>query len=215
VVVAHPDDELLGVGGTLLRHRDSGDKIFILILANGEDSRGQKISNPAKRLNYAKKVALKLGATLYMESFPDNAFDSVPLLEIAKKVEDVLFTIRPDIIYTHHGGDLNIDHRLTFEAVLTATRPILEKKVEAILSFETLSSTEWQVKDSKQFSPNYYIDISKYISKKKALLSIYKDELRDYPHSRSLEGVEVLAKYRGLESGMKSAEAFCIIRMVK
>lgn len=215
VVVAHPDDEVLGVGGTLLRHRNSGDKIFILILSNGEDSRGEQIADAKKRFLQAKKVASLLRAELYLHDFPDNAFDSVSLLKITRKVEEVLFKVKPDVIYTHHGGDLNIDHHLTFEAVLTSVRPILKKRVEAILSFETLSSTEWQVKTLKQFSPNYYVDISKHLAEKKKLVSVYKDELRDYPHSRSLEGVEILAKYRGLESGIKFAEAFHVIRIVK
>ena len=214
VVVAHPDDELLGVAGTLCRHRDAHDKISILILANGEDSRGSEMVDAGKRFTQAKKVASLLKAKLYLENFPDNAFNIISLLEITKKVEKVLFEVKPDIIYTHHSGDLNIDHRITSEAVLTAARPILSKKIEAILAFETLSSTEWQVKDYRQFAPNYYVDISKYLNEKKKLLSIYKDELRKYPHSRSLEGVEILAKYRGMEAGIKAAEAFEVIRMI-
>lgn len=214
VVAAHPDDEVLGVGGTLCRHRDTGDKIAILILANGEDSRGSKIADADKRFAQAKKVATFLKAELYLENFPDNAFNVVSLLEITKKVEKVLFKVKPDIIYTHHNGDLNIDHRITSEAVLTAARPILSKKIHAILAFETPSSTEWQVKDYRQFAPNYYVDISKYMALKKKLLMIYKDELRKYPHSRSLEGIEILAKYRGMESGIKAAEAFQVLRII-
>src|SRR3989344_9015037 len=113
VVAAHPDDELLGLGGALCIHRDKGDEISILLLANGEDSRGATMSNPSKRLEKAKKVATRLKATLYLADFPDNSFDSVSLLEIAKKVESVVEISNPDIIYTHHPDDVNVDHVLT------------------------------------------------------------------------------------------------------
>lgn len=215
VVVAHPDDEVLGLGATLCIHRDKGHKISILILGNGEDSRGIEFSNVSKRLKQANKVADKLKAKLFIEDFPDNAFDSVPLLNITKKVEKIIDMVRPDLIYTHYSDDLNIDHRLTFQSVMTAARPLSGSSVKKIISFETLSSTEWQTKGHKQFAPNYYVDISKYLKKKKEIIASYSGEMRGYPHSRSLEGVEILATYRGIESGLKFAEAFEIIRIIE
>ncbi len=212
VVVAHPDDEILGLAGTLCRHRDNDENIAILILSNGEDSRG-KISNSKKRFSQAKIVAKKLKAKLYLKNLPDNAFDSVTLLKIVKTVESVISSVKPDIIYTHNSNDLNIDHRLTFKAVITATRPQSDSFAARIYAFETPSSTEWQLEGSS-FSPNVYIDISKYLQEKKELLSIYKDELRKFPHPRSLLGIETLARYRGMSCGCKAAEAFELIREV-
>ncbi|MEK7194237.1 MAG: PIG-L family deacetylase [Patescibacteria group bacterium] len=213
VVVAHPDDELLGLAGTLCKHRDAGDNVSILILANGEDSRDTG-ANAKKRLGQAGRVAKKLKAKLYLENLPDNQFDSVPLLKIAKLVEKVIFKVKPSIVYTHHPQDLNIDHQKACEAVMTACRPMPGVHVRKIFGFETLSSTEWQIKDFRQFAPNHYVDIHKYLKEKRSLLKHYHDEMRNYPHSRSYEGVEILAKYRGLEVGLKSAEAFEVLRSI-
>jgi LmbE family N-acetylglucosaminyl deacetylase len=215
VVVAHPDDEILGVGGTILKHVKNGDKVSILILSDGETSRGDK-ADIVKRQKQAEKVKKSLGVKeLILKSMPDNKFDSVPLLEIVKKVEEVVYKIKPETIYTHNPNDLNIDHRLTCEAVLTSCRPQPNFFVKNILVFETLSSTEWQIKDSQHFfCPTQYVDISKFINKKIEVLKVYKNELRQYPHPRSIEGVSVLAKFRGMEVGLKYAEAFQIIRVI-
>jgi len=178
------------------------------------DSRDGTVDSE-KRLNQAKDVANELNAKLYTENLPDNQFDSVSLLSITKIIEKIILEVNPNIIYTHYSHDLNIDHRLTCEAVMTACRPVSENKIKQILCFETLSSTEWQVKDYRQFCPNYYIDISDYIEKKKKLLKNYDDEMRVFPHSRSYEGIETLAKYRGIEIGVDAAEAFCAVRVVR
>jgi len=214
VVVAHPDDELLGLAGTLCKHRDRGDDIHILILANGEDSRAGVVDSK-KRFNQAKNVANALKAKLYLEDLPDNQLDSLPLLSIVKIIEKIVLSVNPEIIYTHHAHDLNIDHRLVCEAVLTACRPVSGSTIKQILCFETLSSTEWQIKDFRQFSPNYYVDVSNYLEEKKKLLKNYDDEMRPFPYPRSYEGVEILAKYRGMEIGVGAAEAFNIIRILQ
>ncbi len=215
VVAAHPDDEVLGAGGTILKHIKDRDQVNILILSDGETSRG--VGNITTRRNQAKKAAKILGVKkIILEKLPDNKFDSLPLLEIVKKVEKVISEIKPNIIYTHFSDDLNIDHRLTFQAVLTACRPQPGFFVKKILSFEILSSTEWQKKKKKNlFCPNYYNNISNFIDKKINALTVYADELRPYPHPRSKAGVKILAQYRGLEVGYKYAEAFEIVRQLK
>lgn len=213
VVAAHPDDELLGAGGALVAHRAAGDTLAILLLSSGEVSRDRG-SDPAKRIAQARIVAKRLGATLFLEDFPDNAFDQHSLLEITKAVECVIAKVRPSRVYTHHAHDLNVDHRLTFQAVLTACRPQPNFPVRELLNFEILSSTEWQTKDHQQFAPNYYMDIAAHLDAKKELLAVYADELRSYPHPRSLEGIEILAKFRGLEVGLKAAEAFRLVRAI-
>ena len=152
---------------------------------------------------------------MFLENFPDNQFDSVPLLKIAKCVEGVIAKVKPTIIYTHYAHDLNVDHRLACQATITACRPMPGAPTRKIFSFETLSATEWQIKDFRQFAPNHYVDISKYLKQKQSLLKIYNDEMRPYPHPRSYEGIEILAKYRGLEVGLKAAEAFVIVRSIE
>jgi len=216
IVAAHPDDEVLGAGGTILKHAQNGDEVNILILGDGESSR-EAGADIAKREKQCQEVAEKLGAkNVYLEKFPDNAFDSVSLLKITKKVETIINQLKPDTIYTHHAHDLNIDHRLTFQAVLTACRPQPGFFVKKILAFEILSSTEWQVKDGGDiFCPNEYNNIEDFIEKKIEASQVYKDELRDYPHPRSIEGVKILAQYRGLEAGLNFAEAFRIVRLIK
>lgn len=215
IITAHPDDELLWVWWTILRHKNNWDEVNILVLSNWEDSRWEG-ADSNKRITQANLVSKKLWInSLYIDNLPDNGFDSVPLLNIAQVIEKYTYDIKPNIIYTHHANDLNIDHQLTFQAVLTACRPQPWFCVKKILTFETLSSTEWQTKTSENiFKPNYYVDIEQYIDEKIEIMKIYKDELKKYPHPRSIEWIRILAQYRGLEVGLKYAEAFEIIRQI-
>lgn len=218
VVVAHPDDEILGMGGTLLKLSKEGNaKLHVLFLSLGEASRLPSDANEARRKRQAQRVASEIGATIHFtENFPDNAFDSVPLLRIIQAVEPYLTKIRPSVVFTHHGGDLNIDHRLTAQAVFTACRPSNQQFVQRMYSFEILSSTEWQEKKSHQaFLPNVYINIEKQIQKKIELLGIYRQEMNPFPFPRSREGVETLARFRGMECGVTYAEAFELIREIQ
>lgn len=216
VVAAHPDDEILGAGGTLIKHAVSGDDVYCLILGEGIMSR----ANPDKqKLEELRTQALDAGRVvgfkkIFLSNFPDNVFDTVPLLNIVKDVEKYFDELKPDIVYTHHGNDLNIDHQLTFQAVLTASRPCNENCPREIYTFETLSSTEWQEKNKGQFSPNTYIDIKSTIEKKIAAMKKYSSELREYPYPRSVEGIRILSQLRGLESGLFFAEAFRLIRKI-
>lgn len=222
VVVAHPDDEVLGCGATLLKHAKAGDAIHILILAEGMTSRDD-VRDPIyrkkelERLHSAsQRVAEYLQAkSLEIGDFPDNRLDGVEILDVVKKVEKEIKKYSPEIVYTHHGGDLNIDHRIVNQAVVTACRPIPEQSVEMLLFFETPSSTDYQIgmKDF-QFTPNWIVDIKETFSGKLEMLRFYQEEMRPWPHSRSYEAIEVLAKYRGYTNGMKYAEAFQLGRKI-
>jgi LmbE family N-acetylglucosaminyl deacetylase len=218
VVAAHPDDELLGVGGTIIRHILSGDEVSVLILADGETSRpGAAAKEIKRRLRQIKEVARKLKLKkLFIKNLPDQKLDTLPLLEIIQIVEGVIRAVSPNIIYTHHSYDLNSDHRITFQAVLTACRPRANFCVKELLAFETPSSTEWQIKDEASiFRPTRYVNIEKVFKKKIKAIKIYQDELREYPHPRSAAALENLAKFRGLEVGLKYAEAFQVIRAIE
>lgn len=216
VVAAHPDDEILGAGGTLAKHVLAGDAVYCLILGQGQMSRPGKDFDAVQLLKQdASAAGVHIGfKEIHFLQFPDNAFDSINLLQIVKEVESYFKNIQPQIVYTHYENDLNVDHRLTFQAVLTAARPCSDFYPREILSFETLSSTEWQSIDVKIFSPQLYVDVSNTIEKKTAALRAYATEIRAYPHPRSEEGVKVLAAYRGLACGLKYAEAFQVVRKI-
>ena len=221
IVVAHPDDEVLGCGGTIAKYSKNND-VYVVILGEGISSRYNKREGVKKekllRLQKQSQKASKLLGIKksFFFSLPDNRFDTVPFLDIVKKVEKVIAKIKPKIVYTHHAGDLNIDHQITFQSVLTAVRPVKKFLVKEIYSFEVLSSTDWSYKKIKKiFIPNTYEDISLTLKKKINAMRIYKEELRKFPHPRSLEGIKILAQKRGMESGLKYAETFELIRWLK
>jgi LmbE family N-acetylglucosaminyl deacetylase len=218
VIAAHPDDEILGCGATLIKLKKEKRKIYALILGEGMTSRGEEYKEKIKELrDSAKKSSTIIGLDkIYFENLPDNKFDSIPLLDIIKIVERYIYKIKPDIIFTHHKGDLNIDHRLTYQSVLTACRPRADIKHPTIYSFEIPSSTEYNVNgDENIFKPNYFVKISKTdMEKKKLALSEYKTEIRKYPNSRSIKGVEIMAKDWGRKIGTEYAEAFELVREI-
>lgn len=222
VVAAHPDDEILGCGGTIARHVMTGATCHILILGEGITSRDDqreaevRMHEIEKIKKQAKKAASIIGATsLETFSFPDNRMDSVDLLDVIKPVEKAIEKVRPDVIYTHHFGDLNIDHQVTARAVETAIRPLSKWKVKEIYAFEIPSSTDWSFSNPcNRFHPNCYIDIGDTLDIKLKAFKIYSGEERTFPHPRSLESLIHNAKVRGSQSGLDAAEAFSLIRKI-
>ena len=218
VVVAHADDEVLGCGGTIAKHIDNGDRVYVAILADGVGSReGTLITNQLKERNKAADNASKVLGTEVpiLLSLPDNQLDSIPLLEVVKEVEKIINEVHPETIYTHNSADLNVDHRVAYQAVMTACRPQKGMCVRNILSFEVPSSTEWSNNGTGvTFEPNYFVDISHYLEKKITALKCYDGEMRPFPHSRSYEALEYLAKWRGATVGMNAAEAFSVQRIM-
>jgi len=217
ILAAHPDDEILGMGATLSLFAKTNLQLHIKYLSPGEASRGAKRARTTTRLKQARHVCRKLKATcLPISHFPDNAFDSVPFLDLTREIESAISASQATIIFTHHHGDLNVDHQLTFKATLTAARPGLTP-VHSIYSFEVLSSTEWQHKQaSLTFSPNLYQPLTLQLLKAKiTLMQMYSGEVSRFPHPRSSLGITTLARFRGMESGNKLAEAFQLIRTTK
>ena len=210
VVAAHSDDEVLGCGGTLLRHFSQGDEVSIIFLTNGVGARGSDEGAEARKLS-CKKVMNLLGVASFQQfNFPDNQLDTVPLLEIVKKVEEVVFSFSPDIIYTHYAEDLNVDHRVCSAAVSTACRPLPASRHRKIYGFEVNSSTEWST--SNVFKPTYYVNIEDFLEQKIKLMGMYENEIRDFPHPRSFEAIRALAKWRGATAGFPAAEAFTVMQ---
>jgi N-acetylglucosamine malate deacetylase 1 len=217
VVAAHADDEILGCGGTLARHVAQGEKVHVLLLADGVSARGGKRrAEVAERQAAARRAMKVIGAAApEFAGFPDNRLDTVALLDIVQAIEGFLRRVKPGIVYTHHGGDLNVDHRVTHGAVVTACRPLPDSRVQAIYTFEVPSSTEWQSpQQSMPFVPQRYVDIASSLERKLEALRCYGGEMRKAPHPRSYEGVRTLAELRGIQSGLVAAEAFAVVREV-
>lgn len=225
IVVAHPDDELLGLGATMNRLiKNYNVKTHVVILGEGitsrSDVRDQKkwaaeLKTHRKNIHIAQRAIGYHSISIY--DFADNRFDTVALLDIIKVIEKEKQAFQPDVIFTHHGGDVNIDHQRTFEAVITACRPMAHEKVKKIITFETPSGTEWRaLSDPRHFLPNLFFSVSKKnIDAKIKGMESYEFEKRLYPHPRSPEALTIQAQRWGVSVGCDFAEAFCLIRCIQ
>ena len=219
IIAAHADDEVLGCGGSIARHADAGARVHVLLVADGETSRGGSAAQTgdarvAARDAAAQRAGRVLGcASVEMLGLPDNRLDSVALLDVVKPIEAFVAKHRPSCVYTHHAGDVNVDHRVVHDAVLAACRPQPGHSVTELLFFEVPSSTEWRPPGSApMFAPNWFVDISKTLKRKLDALREYQAELREFPHPRSLQAIEALAQWRGATAGVMAAEAFILGR---
>jgi LmbE family N-acetylglucosaminyl deacetylase len=214
-VSAHPDDELLGPGGTMARHVLSGDQVTVLIVADGATARYE-----AGAENMLRRCAQAAAATLGVQdlrflALRDQRLDEGSLLDVIKPIERVVSEVSPEVVYTHHWGDLNRDHRAVGEAVTVACRPVGAAYPRRLLLFETPSSSEWSsTEPSLQFIPNYFVDVGSTIERKLAAMACYESELRPPPHPRSLESLRVRAQYWGQIVGRAYAEPFVLVREV-
>ncbi len=215
IISAHPDDEILGCGGLIARIKKT-NKIQIVFLTDGVSSR----KKDKKNIDIRKKETLKLFNYLKINkpiffNFNDNQLDSESLLEIVKKIEEVIKKFKPNIVFTHYENCLNIDHQIAYKATITACRPLKKYHfIEQIISYEVPSSTEWMISNKFVFKPNIYLNISKQIDDKIKYLKFYKSELKKYPHSRSIKGIKTVASFRGIASGCKYAEAYILIKKI-
>lgn len=222
IVAAHPDDEVLGCGGSIGRHADAGDHVQVLIVAEGATSRqqqrnrGQVNAELSDLARAAQKAGEILGAAgVELLDLPDNRLDSLDRLDLIKIIEARIESYQPQIVYTHHSGDVNVDHRRLHEAVVTACRPTPGHCVRRLLSFEVASNTEWQPPGSAPaFQPNWFVDISAQWERKQLALEAYASEMRPWPHARSIQALEHLARWRGAQVGVEAAEAFCLLRQL-
>ena len=221
VVAAHPDDEVLGCGGTMARLAQAGNEVYVAILGEGitsrYDRREQADRTEVERLQArSRAVAGVLGIKdVFTFELPDNRFDTVPLLDVVKLIEEVVGKIRPDVVYTQHGGDLNVDHVITHRATLTATRPTSDCPVKAVYGYEVASSSEWAFQQfAPVFHPNVFVDIASTLEAKIRAMQAYESEARPFPHPRSPEALRAAALRWGSVVGVKAAEAFQCVRQV-
>jgi len=222
VIASHPDDEVLGAGGSIISEVEKGAEVHVLILAEGVTARENKrnrqdrIKDISMLGQAAENAHVILGSSsLKLLDLPDNRMDSIELLDVIKLVEKEIKNIQPEIVYTHHRNDLNIDHQITHRATITACRPEPNQTVKKILCFEVPSSTEWQTPGGEtSFIPNCFYDISSVLEKKLKALEAYESEMRSWPHSRSINAVRNLARWRGASMGCEAAEAFMMIREI-
>jgi LmbE family N-acetylglucosaminyl deacetylase len=224
IVVAHPDDELLGLGATFHKLIDEYNvQTHVVILGEGitsrSDNRDVKVweNELAIHRENIKKAQLAIGyhnTSIY--DFPDNRFDSVALLDIVKVIEKEKLQFNPDVVFTHHGGDVNIDHQRTFESIITSCRPMKNEKVKMIITFETPSGTEWRSPtDPRHFLPNLFFSVSEEdVNAKIKGMESYEFERREYPHPRSPKALKIQAQRWGVVVGTDFAEAFCLIRSI-
>lgn len=218
-VAAHPDDEVLFAGATLAQLADRGVETHVLILGEGIGARFEGNARPgeavAKLGTELVAAARILGAEPHQLDLPDNRFDSLDLLDVVHHVEAFKREVRPDLVFTHHPGDMNVDHGVTCNAVLTAFRPLPGEPAVTIVSGETVSSTEWNHPSSRPaFAPTWFVDASDGIERKVQAMAAYETELREWPHPRSLEGIRVAARRWGMTVGLDAAEPFCLLRRV-
>jgi N-acetylglucosamine malate deacetylase 1 len=222
VLAAHPDDEVIGVGGTIARHAAMNEEVHVVVAAEGATARDPKRDTDRRRaeleeLRAASRKAIGIlgGSSVRFLGLPDNRCDSVDLLDLVQAVEAVVAELKPQIVYVHHAGDVNIDHRVLHQAAFTACRPQPGHPVKRLLSFETASSTEWAPAGSlPAFQPTVYVDIDKFWPRKRAALEAYRSEMREWPHPRSLAGIEHLGRWRGASAGVGMAEAFMLMREI-
>lgn len=219
VIAAHPDDEVLGCGGTLLKHKAVGDKIFACIVTTTDTPEGMLPRYPdyKERRQEALKVAKAIGFEKepFFLNIPPINLDTYPHGALNDKLKAVVDEVKPSIIYSHHFGDPHKDHQRIYESVMVITRPSPGSPVREVYSMEPVSASEWSDPNRAPFTPQMYVDISNFLKRKLELMSIYKIELKHPPHPRSLESIETQARWRGFAIGRKAAEAFMIIRQIR
>ena len=224
VVAAHPDDEILGCGGTLAKLASCGEEIAVLFVAEGESARfsyDQLESTSVKqkieeRYSNAVTALESVGVSptnVTFLNFPCCRLDQIPIIELTKKIEEKVSSFNPSCIFCNAANDINIDHRVVFNATLAAARPLKSPSLRSIYCFEVLSSTEWNT--TRPFQPTHFECITNFIDQKIEAMRIYGKELMDFPHSRSEQGIKALASYRGMQVGVKAAEGFELIRRLK
>jgi N-acetylglucosamine malate deacetylase 1 len=212
IVAAHPDDEVLGLGGTVIRHVAAGDPVTVYIACAGTNIRYAE-PEAAALYDTARRVGALVGSAVRLGELPDQRLDTLPITRVIAALEAEIEETDPELVYVHHWGDINRDHRILSEALITACRPYAAPRVRTIRCFETPSSTEWGPPSGlAPFVPNLFVDIAGTLKAKLEAFAVYESEVRESPHPRSLGSLEARARAWGATSGLAAAEPFVVVR---
>ncbi len=216
VISAHPDDEIIGAGGTLLKHIANGDKLFWLIVTNVFEENGFTKERVESRQREIDQVSVMLGVTqVFKLDYPTMSLSTRTLLDMIPRISEIFSNIRPEIIYCLNRSDAHSDHRITFDAIMACTKSFRYPYIKQVLMYECISETEFApALPEKIFIPNYFVDISAYFAKKIEIMKVYESELAEHPFPRSIKNLEALATYRGANVGVEYAEAFQLIKYI-
>ena len=217
VIGAPPDDEVLGSGGVIARHADAGDEVYVCILSEGASAQYADPEMIKVRRAAARKAAKILGVKdSFYHDLPDSRMETVPHVEINAILEKHVAEVKPEVVYTHFGGDTDLDHQRSYRSTIVAARPKVDSPIRKVLCYEVLGQTHWAGPGAESaFNPNVFIDIGDYLGKKLAAMKCYSSEVEPYPHPRSLTAIDALAKIRGVLCGCEAAEAFVLVRDVQ
>jgi LmbE family N-acetylglucosaminyl deacetylase len=213
VLAAHPDDEVLGMGGTIAVHADRGDEVRIVVVTDGSSTQyPDDAETRARKEQEALAAAAELGVTGYVHlDLPDMRLDTLAHVEVNEVVERHVGDFRPEVVYTPHP-DVNRDHRVLFDSVAVATRPVPGQVVRRVLTYAPTSSTEWTPAAVNWFVPNWFVDVTETLERKVASFAHYETERRDYPHPRSERAIRAAAAFYGASCGCEYAEPFVLVR---
>ncbi|MCM3596565.1 PIG-L family deacetylase [Metabacillus idriensis] len=216
VIAPHPDDETLGCGGALLRHKKNGDSIHWLIVTAITAERGFTKERIEKReMEITQAAALYEFDSVTKLGFPTARLDTVPLEELVQKIGETIQRIRPDIVYLPHPGDIHSDHKFVFDSGMSCTKWFRYPFVKRILVYETLSETELGINPAYvKFSPNVYVDITSFLDQKIEIMKVFQSEMGEFPFPRSEQAIRALSSYRGASSGFQFAEGYILIKEV-
>lgn len=215
VVAPHADDEVLGVGGTIAKYIDEGNEVYVCVITTGHPSMfPQEVLDKLRNEAIESHKFLGVNQTYFLD-LPAVMLSEVPKHEVNQKINGVIDEVQPDVVFIPHFGDMHLDHYIVSQASMVGVRPIKNHRILEVYSYETLSETEWNIPHvTNAFMPNTYIDITDYLDKKKIAMEHFTTQLTEFPHPRSIEAIESLAKLRGSTIGVKAAEAFCLVRRI-
>ena len=215
VIAPHPDDEILGVGGSIAKHKAEGHNVYICIVTKGMAPMfdEQSVSRVRNEATEAHKL-LGVINTFFLD-ITAVSLEEISKYKITASILEVVDKIKPEIVYLPHRGDIHLDHKIVFDASMVALRPIRDHVVKEIYCYETLSETEWDAPNvANAFIPNTWVDITKFINTKLEAMSVFESQVHAFPHPRSIKSIEALSLYRGSNMGIKNAEALITIRKI-
>lgn len=216
IFAPHPDDEVIGVGGTIAKRVNTGDEVYVCVVTKGQEPMFKKEFIEQGRKE-CREADAKLGVTetIFLD-FPAVMLETVPRHELNGKISDLIQSLKPEEIFIPHRGDMQLDHQIVGDSVMVAVRPRGEYYPKRVYAYETLSETGWNIPNAiNEFIPNVYEDISDTIEQKLSAMRLFQSQLAEFPNARSIGAIEALARFRGATVTVNAAEAFTLVREIK